>query len=121
MEAAYIDLGNPGGDFQTSGSDGTYRLGVSGLSASVLGIVPIGPIEVFGKIGRYFYDVDTSISFDDDSPDFSASNSRNDMMWGAGVSTVFFDRLEVRAEYERIKLEDFDDSDALWLSAAWRF
>lgn len=120
IEGAYVDLGNPGDDFQTSGSDGDYRLSVSGFSASLLGIVPIGPVELFAKVGQYWYDVDTRISLDGGQV-VRSSNSGNDTTWGGGVSVVFFDHLDVRAEYERIMIEHADDSNAFWLSAAWRF
>lgn len=120
-EAAYIDLGQPGGSFDASGSDGHYRVKLSGFAPALIGTVPIGPIEVFGKLGRYYYDVDTRIDFDAPGPDLRSSHSRDDTMWGAGISGVVLERLELRGEYQKIEIDNADDSDAFWLSAAWRF
>jgi len=121
VEAAYIDLGEPGGSFDASGSDGNYRVRMSGFAPALIGTVPIGPIEIFGKVGRYFYDVDTRIDFDAPGPGLTTSNSREDTMWGAGVSGVVLERLELRGEYQKIEIDNADDSNAFWLSAAWRF
>lgn len=121
IEAAYIDLGSPGDSFDASGSDGNYRIEMSGFAPALIGTIPIGPIEIFGKVGRYFYDVDTRIAFDSPGPDLVSSNSREDNMWGAGIAGVVLKRLELRAEYQKIEIDDAEDSNAFWLSAAWRF
>jgi hypothetical protein len=121
IEAAYVDLGDPGDSFDASGSDGNYRIGMSGFAPALIGSIPVGPIEIFGKVGRYYYDVDTRIEFDSPGSDISTSYSRDDTMYGAGISGVVFRRLELRGEYQKIEIEDAEDSDAVWLSAAWRF
>lgn len=122
LEAGYVDLGNPGDDFETSGSDGRYRVGVSGFTVAALGRIPVGPVELIGKIGQYFYDVDTRVEFNGGFPDIRSKNSGNDLFWGGGVGIVLIERLELRAEYERFDIGNAaDDSDAFWLSAAWRF
>lgn len=121
VEAGYVDLGNPGDDFETSGSDGKYRLAISGFTVAALGRVPVGPVELFGKVGQYFYDVRTRVDFDGGLPSIRGKDSRNDFMWGGGVAMVVAEHLELRAEYEKLELENTDKSDAFWLSAAWRF
>lgn len=121
IEAAYIDLGDPGSSFNTSGSNGNYRVNMSGFAPSLIGIVPAGPVELFAKIGQYYYDVDTRLDLDAPGPDIRTSHSRNDFLWGGGVSAVILQRLELRAEYEKVEIEHAKDSNAFWLSAAWRF
>jgi OOP family OmpA-OmpF porin len=121
LEAAYIDFGNPNDRFETSGSDGNYDLNVSGFAPSVVGIIPAGPVEFFAKAGQYYYDVDTHIDLDSPGPDINTSHSRNDFLWGGGVSAVILQRVELRAEYEKVEIEGAKDSDAFWLTAAWRF
>ncbi len=121
LEAGYVDLGNPGDDFETSGSDGSYRLAISGFTVAALARVPLGPVELFGKVGQYFYDVRTRIDFDGGLPSIRGKDSRDDFMWGGGVSMVVLQHLELRAEYEKLELKNTDKSDAFWLSAAWRF
>lgn len=120
VEAAYIDLGDPGDSFDTSGSDGNYRVQLSGFAPSLIGTIPLGPVEIFGKVGRYYYDVDTRLDFDS-GPDLNTSYSRDDTLWGVGISGVVLKRVELRAEYQNIEIDNADDSDAVWLSAAWRF
>lgn len=121
IEAAYVDLGDPGDSFDASGSDGNYRVGMSGFEPALIASLPLGPLEIFGKVGQYFYDVETRIDFDDPGPAISSKHSRNDFVWGGGVSAVILSRIELRAEYERIEISNADDSDAFWLGAAWRF
>lgn len=121
LEGAYIDLGNPSDTFTGTGSNGRYRLQVSGFAPSVIGRVPIGPVELFAKAGEYYYNVDTRVNINPNSPDISTSHSRNDFLWGGGISGVVIQRLELRAEYEKIEIENAPDSNALWLAAAWRF
>ena len=49
---------------------------------------------------------------DDDNEDF---------VYGVGIGLTLFERLHTRLEYEVIDIGEFDDANALWLSAAWRF
>ena len=121
VELAYIDLGEPGDQLTSSGSNGNYRVNIGGFAPSLVGILPVGPVELFGKIGQYYYDVDTRIDLDSPGPDIDTSHSHNDFIWGGGVSFVVAQRVELRAEYEKIEIENAGDSDALWLNAAWRF
>lgn len=121
LEGAYIDLGRPGDTFTGTGSNGRYRLEVSGFAPSVIGRIPIGPVELFAKAGEYYYNVDARVNLNPSSPDISSSHSRSDFLWGGGISGVVIQRLELRAEYEKIEIKNARDSDALWLDAAWRF
>ena len=121
VEAAYINLGRPGDRFTATGSNGNYNVKVSGFAASLIGTVPVGPVELFGKIGQYYYDVDTRIDLDSPGPDVRSKHSHNDFMWGGGVSFVVLERLELRGEYERFRLNEARNSNAFWLDAAWRF
>src|SRR5512145_585519 len=51
LEAAYIDFGQPSDNFSSSGSNGNYRVDISGFAPTVVGSLPIGPVELFAKIG----------------------------------------------------------------------
>lgn len=121
VEAAYIDFGSPGDNFDTSGTRGNYRVKLSGFAPSLIASVPLGPVELFGKVGQYYYDVDTRIDLDSPGPDIDSSHSRNDFLWGGGVAVVVAKRVELRAEYEKVEIENANDSDAFWLTAAVRF
>ena len=120
LELDYVDLGNPGSRFETSGSDGNYRVEIAGFAPYVIGTLPLGPVELFGKLGYYFYDVDLAVDLDSD-PDIDSSHSDSNLTYGAGIGLTLFDHLHARVEYEILDLDDAPNSDALWLSAAWRF
>ena len=120
LELAYIDFGGPSDRFEASGSGGDFSVDLSGFAPYVIGTIPVGPVELFGKVGYYFYDVDASVDLDN-GPDFDSSSSENDLLYGVGVGMTFFERLNARLEYERIDSELIDDADALWFSGQWRF
>jgi OmpA-OmpF porin, OOP family len=122
VEGAYIDFGNTHSRSDASGSSGDFRLKLSGFAPYVIGTVPLGPVELFAKIGYYFYDVDLRADLDDPlAPDIDSSESDEDLLYGGGVGMTFIQHLNVRLEYERIDSSRINDADALWLSGAWRF
>ncbi len=121
LEAAYIDLRRCGDRFSATGSNGNYRVDISGFSPALVGSVPIGPIELFAKAGMYYYESKLRVDFDTPGPSIASSHRRKDLLYGGGLGLTFFDRLHLRAEYETIEIENAKHSDALWLSASWRF
>ncbi len=79
-------------------------------------------MELFGKVGYYFYDIDFQVDIDDPTfPDVDGGASDEDLLYGFGVGMTFFERLNARLEYEKIDSDFIDDADALWLSGQWRF
>lgn len=121
LEAAYIDFGNSSDEFAATGSSGNYRVRVKGFSPSVLLTLPVGPVELYGKAGYLYYDVDTRINFDGPDPGVDSSHSDSKFIYGGGLQFVVLDHLALRAEYDRIQIKNADDTDAFWLGAAWRF
>jgi OOP family OmpA-OmpF porin len=121
VEAAYIDFGGPGDNFDTAGTRGNFSADISGFAPYLIGSLPLGPVELFAKAGYYFYDIDVQIDLDDPGPDVDSSHSASDFLYGAGLGVTVFDHLHIRGEYEVVDLEDTDNAHALWLSAAWRF
>jgi hypothetical protein len=92
------------------------RSDTKGLAPTVVGTLPLGPVELFGKAGVLFYDVEI------DAPgNRLIDSSGEDAVLGVGIGFTAFERLSFTAEYERIDIEEFDDADAVWLTAAWRF
>jgi len=120
LELAYVDFGNPSDRFETAGSGGDFSASLSGFEPSILGTIPLGPVELFGKVGYLFYDVDASVDLDN-GPGFDSSSSESDFTYGGGVGMTFFGRLNARLEYQRIDSSVVDDADAFWFSGAWRF
>jgi opacity protein-like surface antigen len=121
LEAAYVNLGEPGDAISSGGTNGRYNLKADGFAPSVIGSIPLGPFELSGKLGYYYYDVDVRTNLNTSGSQFVTGHSRNDFFYGAGLGITFVEHLHVKAEYERLDLENYDNSDVVWLSAAWRF
>jgi opacity protein-like surface antigen len=112
VELDYIDLGAPE---DTIGGT-KIETEISGVAPYLVGTLPLGPIELFARVGYYFYDIEVNAqnigSLDD---------SDEDLAYGAGLGITLFEHLNVRLEYEIIDVSAVDDANALWLSGAWRF
>ena len=79
------------------------RSSISGFAPYLIGTIPIGPVELFGKVGYYFYDIDFQVDIDDPTfPDVDGGASDEDLLYGFGVGMTFFERLNARLEYEKI-------------------
>jgi opacity protein-like surface antigen len=112
VELDYIDLGAP----NESVSGVRLEAQINGVAPYFVATLPLGIFEIFGKVGYYFYDVEF-----DANDQTVRDDSAEDFVYGAGVGLVLFDHLAARLEYEIIDVSDLDDSDALWLTGAWRF
>lgn len=118
FEVDYINLGKPSGAVVPGVNVDTS---VDGFAPYVVGTIPLGRyFELYGRAGYYFYDastrmvdtLDNRVTFDEESEDF---------VYGGGVGANLGEKFNVRFEYEKYDLEGLDDSDALWLTAGWRF
>ncbi|HZF29487.1 MAG TPA: porin family protein [Gammaproteobacteria bacterium] len=87
-----------------------------GTAGSIVGTLPLGPVELFARAGEIWYDVNVDVD-----GRRSIDSSGHDPVYSAGIGFTVAKRLNLKAEYERIKISDFDDANAVWLSAAWRF
>jgi opacity protein-like surface antigen len=61
IEAGYYNSGGFDTDLDPNESDGDVELTFSGLNLSAVGYIPIGDIELLGKIGMYDYDIDLTV------------------------------------------------------------
>jgi OOP family OmpA-OmpF porin len=113
VQADYVDFGESSGAVTPSVS-GTSD--VQGIAPSIVGTIPIGPIELFGRVGMMFYEVDLNLT-----GGRVVDESGEDLVWSAGLGIDVLDRLNLRLEYEEIDIEQLDEADALWLTAAWKF
>lgn len=87
-----------------------------GTAASIMGTLPIGPVELFARMGEIWYDVNVDVEGRRE-----IDSSGNDPVYSAGIGFTVAKRLDLKAEYERINISEFADANAVWLSAAWRF
>ena len=83
---------------------------------AVVGTLPLGPVELYAKAGMMYYNVEVNSNTSN-----LVDDSGNDPVYGVGIGFTAFERLNFRLEYERVDIEQFDDANALWLSANWRF
>jgi opacity protein-like surface antigen len=110
LELDYIDFGGP--------SQSGASIGIKGFAPYVVGTLPLGIFELFAQVGYYFYDVDLSGGSSSIS-DFDGS--QDDFVYAAGFGVLLFDHLDARLAYEIIDISEVKDSNAVWLTGAWRF
>ena len=113
VQGDFVDFGESSGAVSPS-VRGTSD--VQGFAPSVVGTLPIGPVELFGRIGMMFYDVDLNLS-----GGRLVEESGEDLLWSVGLGIDVLDRLNLRLEYEEIDIAELDEADSLWLTAAWKF
>ncbi len=117
LELAYVNLGSPDDQILP---DTDLTIETDGFAPYIVGTIPIGDwFELFAKAGYYWYDVETRISTPLGS--ISEDDSDSTFTWSAGLGVNVFERLNVRLEYEQFDFDQADDSQALWLTGAWRF
>jgi len=122
LEGAYVNFGRPQDSFTGTGTDGNYGLRLSGFTPSLVGTVPAGPVELFARAGYLFYNAKLDVNFNaPGSQVVESSHSRSDFLYGGGVGVTFLDHLNVNAEYDVVRIQNASDSNAFWLSTAWRF
>jgi opacity protein-like surface antigen len=122
LEANYIDFGNPKSTFSTSGSDGNYKLHASGFAPMGVATLPLGPFEIFGKAGWLFSNNNVKVYLNQPGQQvIQTSHSSTDFMWGGGLGFTLFRHFNINAEYDRVRVENARNSEALWLAAQWRF
>jgi OOP family OmpA-OmpF porin len=113
LQADYVDFGESSG-FVSPSVSGTSD--VQGLAPSIVGTLPLGPIELFARVGYMFYEVDLNLT-----GGRVVDESGEDLVYSAGIGIDVLDRLNLRLEYEEIDISELDEADALWLNVAWKF
>ncbi len=105
VEAAYMDGGSP--------SDHGFSIDLTGWDLAVRGILPLGDRgEVFAKVGWVWWDVNA---------DEFGSDNGNDLMYGVGGGFRFTDHFGLRAEWERMDIEQTDSADLWTIGGYWKF
>jgi len=113
LQGDYVDFGQSSG-FVAPSVSGTSD--VQGFAPSIVATIPIGPLELFGRVGMMFYEVDMNLS-----GGRLVDESGEDLVWSAGLGIDILDRANLRLEYEQYDIEQLDEADALWLNFAWKF
>ena len=97
VEASYYDFGKL--------DEGVNQLDIDGGSLSIIGSIPVAErFSIFGKVGIHDWDVEVSgpvtSRFSDDSD--------TDAFYGIGVEYALSDLWDIRGEFERYEVDDFD-------------
>lgn len=124
LEGQYMNLGT-GRSFAgptefTTKIDGWAPWLVATLPLGPVHSGVVGPVELFIKGGEYFYQYHHDLITPGGVYRF-VSNNYNHFVYGGGVGLVFVQHLDVRLEYDELKIQDTDRSNALWLTAAFNF
>jgi Outer membrane protein beta-barrel domain len=119
VEAGYVDLGDPTdivGDVE--GDPLRVQIGVKGWDAFAVGLLPIGPVDLFAKVGVVSWDADI-IAVLDDAID-SDSDSGTDAAYGIGVA-LRLGKVALRAEGEQFNIADAEEVYMFSVGATFTF
>jgi len=105
-EVGFRDLGKP--------NAGAVEYKVDGFDYAALAGVGLGPVELFARLGGMEYDLEKSnasvkTSFDGSAP-----------VYGVGARFSLFG-IGVRAEYEKIDIDELDNVEMVSISAFYEF
>jgi hypothetical protein len=108
VEASYVDFGKV--------KDGAQAAEGNGVSAFVVGFLPVGPVDLFAKGGLINWD--SSVKLDGIGKVFSEDG--NDLAYGVGAQFRLLS-LAVRAEYEVFDVDRVDNLNMLSIGLTYTF
>jgi len=114
VEGSYVDLGAPS---DTIAGD-KVTIDTTAWDAFAVGVLPLGFLEIFGKVGMVAWDADIDVS---GAISGSDSDSGTDPAYGVGVAFKLGKLFAIRAEYERFDIEDTDKVDMVSVGLDFRF
>ena len=112
VEGNYVDLGS--GDDRVLGEN--VKSDVNGVSLSAVGFLPVGPVDLFARVGAINWNADLEapglgIRGSDDGTDFAYGVGAQFRVWS----------LSVRGEYERFDISNADTVDLISIGVTWTF
>jgi len=110
VEGNYVDFGS--GDDRVAGN--RIETEADGISLSAVGFLPVGPVDLFARVGAIDWSADVS------APGVGrGSDDGTDLAYGVGAQFRVWS-LSLRAEYEMF---DISDADVYMISvgATWTF
>ena len=118
-EAGYVDLGDPRDIVGfVEGEPLEVQIGVKGWDAFAIGLLPLGPVDLFAKVGVVSWDADIRAVLDDVID--SDSDNGTDAAYGLGVA-LRLGKLALRAEGEQFNIADADDVYLFSIGATFTF
>jgi hypothetical protein len=112
VEGNYVDLGS--GDDNVLGEK--VKSDVNGVSLSAVGFLPVGPVDLFARVGAINWNADL------EAPGLGirGSDDGTDLTYGIGAQFRVWS-LSVRGEYERFDISDADTVDLISIGVTWTF
>lgn len=121
VEAGYVDLGDPNDVVGASGDDPIdVQIGLKGWDAFAVGLLPIGPVDLFAKVGLVSWDTDICARLILTDVVDTDSDSGTDAAYGIGVA-LRLGKVTIRAEGEQFKIADADNVYMLPVGATFSF
>jgi len=109
-EGGYTDFGKP--SQSVGGQNVLFKL--HGLNAAGLLIFPLGPVDLYGKVGVLSWSLEAS------GFGTTSSTTGTDPFYGVGVG-FRFGGVGIRGEYEQYQIKDVDRVRMLSVSAVFQF
>ena len=121
VEGGYVDLGDPNDVVGGSGDDAIdVKIGLKGWDAFAVGLLPIGPVDLFAKFGVVSWDADIRARLIPSDVIDTESESGTDAAYGIGVA-LRLGKVALRAEGEQFKIADADDVYMFSIGASFTF
>jgi len=111
VEGNYVDLGS--GDDTIDNVK--FETDVSGVSLSAVGFLPVGPVDLFARVGAINWDADLSALGETIS-----SDDGTDLTYGIGAQFRVWS-LSIRGEYEVFDISNADTVDMFSIGVTWTF
>lgn len=110
VEVAYTDFGKPS---QTVAAQ-QFEVNLRGPSIAGLLIFPLGPVDLYGKVGVLDWKLDRTVA------GTTRTSSGNDAFYGAGIGFYIW-KIAFRAEWERFEIQDVERVDMVSVHALFQF
>ena len=112
VEGNYVDLGS--GDDNVLGEK--IESDINGVSLSAVGFLPVGPVDLFARVGAINWNADLKAP----GLGISGSDDGTDLTYGIGAQFRVWS-LSLRAEYEQFDLSGPDTVDLISVGVTWTF
>ena len=112
IEGNYVDLGS--GDDKVLGEK--IKSDVNGVSLSAVGFVPLGPVDLFARVGAINWNADLKAP----NLGIKGSDDGTDLTYGIGAQFRVWS-LSIRGEYEVFDISNADTVDMFSIGVTWTF
>lgn len=114
FEATYSDYG----EFAQDSAGERLSIGLRGVTPWLVASWPLGRFELLARFGYFINTHEFELRTPTDR--IRVSSSQDSIAYGAGIGAMLGRHINLRLEYERVDPDEFDEADAVWLTAAWR-